>query len=159
MYWYGLAPPLAVAVNVIDDPTGCGAGRSAEIDVSVNTPPDDGGVGAGFVGEEPAPEIGKEMLPFDWLLSYMSADDVALRTQTETRYAELATVGVHVHVLVVDQSRVTNQSTPSYTHHLNCCGAVPPDTVAVKVIDVPGGCGALRLAVRPVRASGPAGAE
>jgi len=142
-------------VNVIDDPAVCGAGRSAEIDVSVSTP-DDGAVGAGLWVEELAPEIGKAMLPADWLLSYKSADDVALRTQTETRYPELATVGVHVHVLSVDQLRVTYQPTaPSYTHHLNCCGAVPPATVAVNVIDDPAGCGAGRFAARDVRVNAP----
>ena len=148
-------------MNVIDDPGGCGAGRSAEIDVSVSTPPDDGASGSWLEVEDLAPEIGKAMLPLDWLLSYMSADDVALRTQTETtRHTELTTVGVHVHVLAVDQLRVTYQPTrSSYTHHLNCGGEVPPSTVAVKVTDVPIGCGALRSAVRLVRANGPADSE
>jgi hypothetical protein len=104
-------------------PTGCGAGLFAVRDVSVSRPPDEGAEGADCVGvgveELEVPTlIGYAMLPFDWLFSYMSADDVALRTQTATRYAELATVGVHVHVLAVFQSRVGYQLPPSYTHHL-----------------------------------------
>ena len=46
------------------------------------------------------------------------------------------------------QSRVTNHLLPSYSHHLNCWGEAPPVTEAVKVIDVPVGCGALSVAVR-----------
>ena len=81
------------------------------------------------------------------------------RTQTATRYDEFAAVAVHVQVLLVVQSRVTNQFEPSYTHHLYCCGALPPVMVAVNVIDVPVGCGADRSAVREVSAMGPAGTE
>ena len=47
---------------------------------------------------------------------------------------------------------------PSDTHHLNWCGAVPPETEAVNVIGVPTACGAGRFAVRLVRVSGVCGA-
>ena len=84
------------------------------------------------------------MLPFDCALSYMSAVLPALRTQTATRSAGIADVGVHVQLLLVDQSVIAYHCAPSYTHHLNCCGPVPPEIDAVKVTGVPAGDGAGR---------------
>jgi hypothetical protein len=40
-------------------------------------------------------------------------------------------------VLLVDQPCTTLVLLPSNSIHLNCCGAVPPDTAAVNVIGVP----------------------
>src|SRR5688572_30151314 len=91
------------------------------------------------------------MLPFDAGLSYASAVLPPLRTHTATRALPAADVGVHVHVLLVDQACITVHA-PSNTHHLNC-GAVPPETVAVNVTGVPTACGAGRLAVKPVSVS------
>ena len=52
-----------------------------------------------------------------------------------------------------DQPCTTLVLLPSNNIHLNCCGAVPPDTAAVNVIGVPTGCGDVRFAVRLVTAS------
>jgi hypothetical protein len=82
LYWYGLAPPVAVATKVTAVPTGCGAGRSAASAVSASGPPPTG-IAGGVLTDPPV--IGKEMLPFDWLLSYASAVLVELRTHTATR--------------------------------------------------------------------------
>jgi hypothetical protein len=57
-------------------------------------------------------------------------------------------------VLLVDQACTTLVLLPSNNIHLNCCGAVPPDTDAVNVTGVPTGCGAVRFAVSPVIDSG-----
>ena len=57
-------------------------------------------------------------------------------------------------MLLADQPWTTLVLLPSNNIHLNCCGAVPPDTAAVNVTGVPTGCGAVRFAVRPVTDSG-----
>jgi hypothetical protein len=107
-------PPLIDAVKVTATPAGDGAGRDVEIPFKISVPPDEGGGAEGVDGAEAeADEIGNETLPFEAALSYASAELPALRTQTATRYELFAAVGVHVHVLLVDQSRRTTQSTPS----------------------------------------------
>jgi hypothetical protein len=70
-------------VNVIDDPAGCGAGRSAARDVRVSGLAEgvDDDVADGEVCD--VPPIGNSMMPLDWLFSYVSAVVVAFRTQTE----------------------------------------------------------------------------
>src|SRR5688572_1254058 len=90
------------------------------------------------------------MLPLDEALSYMSAVLPALRTHTATRIFPPADVGVHVHVLLVDQVCFIVHELLSKTHHLYWYGALPPETVAVKVIGVPTACGDGRFDVMPV---------
>jgi len=151
LYCCGAVPPEICAVNWTETPTGDGALRDEEIPVNFSGPLVDGAV-VGVLpdiianGIEPTAAAVSTVLP-------------ALRIHTPTIYALFAALGVHVHVLAVDQLRVTFQLAPSYTHHLYCCGAAPPVTVAVKVMADPVGCGALRSAVMLVRANGPAGAE
>ena len=87
---------------------GDGDGRDVEMPFKISVPPVGGG------GDDDVPDVmGNAMLPFDAALSYASAELPALRTQTDTRYKAFATVGVHVQVLLVDQSRRTTQSVPS----------------------------------------------
>ena len=57
-------------------------------------------------------------------------------------------------MLLVVQLLVTSQVAPSKTHHLYCCCADPPVTVAVNVMAVPVRCGATRFAVRLANVSG-----
>jgi hypothetical protein len=107
-------PPLIDAVKVTATPAGDGAGRDVEIPFKISVPPVDVDQGADVVDGVEAPDVmGNEMLPFEAALSYASAELPALRTQTATRYELLATVGVQVQVLLVDQSRRTTQLAPS----------------------------------------------
>ena len=84
--------------------------------------------------------ISNAMLPLAAGLSYASTVLPALRTHTPTRVLlPAADVGVQVDAVLEDQSCITVHVLPSNTNHLNWYGAVPPEAVAVNVIDVPTG--------------------
>ena len=102
-------------MKVTATPAGDGAGRDVEIPFKISVPPvDHDVVGGGCDGVDEVPNVmGNEMLPFEAALSYASAELPALRAQTATRYETFGTVGVHVQVLLVDQSRRTTQLAPS----------------------------------------------
>src|SRR5438046_249943 len=74
----------------------------------------------------------------------MSAVLPALRPHTEICALAVIFAGRHTTLALGDQSWNTVQADPSNCHHLYEYGWVPPVAVAVNVIAVPTGCGALR---------------
>src|SRR5439155_10315409 len=76
-----------------------------------------------------------------------SAKAPTLRAHTSIVPARFAVAGVHDELADALHSCSTAHPVALKTHHLNSIGAVPPVTVAVSVIVVPGGCGAARFAV------------
>src|SRR5688572_30933730 len=70
-----------------------------------------------------------------------------LRTHTRTWYCEFADDGVQSNVSSVLQSATVAHAAPLYTGQLKSLRPVPPVASALKVIVVPGCCGAGRLAV------------
>jgi hypothetical protein len=114
-----------LAVKVTATPAGDGAGRDVVMLFKISVPPVDDEAGGGsddvlgeVVEDVELDEIGNAMLPLAAALSYASAELPALRIHTATRYKLLAVVGVHVQVLLVDQSRRTTQFAPSYVQNL-----------------------------------------
>ena len=95
-YWYGAAPPLGVAVQVIVVFRGCGATR---FDVRLT---------ADTVGD--APVMAK---PIEYERSAALELLPALRTQTATAEALLAVAGVQAKVLLVDQLVAKTHEVPS----------------------------------------------
>jgi hypothetical protein len=104
LYCCGPVPPLIEAVNVTATPLGEGVGRDAAMPSSLRLPPD---------VVDPDEEIANGMLLLAPALSYASAVLPPLRTHTPTRYPVPVAVGVHVHVLLDDHSRLMTQFAPS----------------------------------------------
>src|SRR5437762_102944 len=79
----------------------------------------------------------------DATASGVSAATPLLRTHTPMRSREFEIACLHANVLPTAQSRTTFHAAPSNTYHSHCLRAALPIAVAVHVIIVPGGCGAV----------------
>ena len=144
-------------------PAGCGAGLFELSDTDeilvAGTPGAPGVVGV------PPPLVDGASTGYEMIADASGCATLlaALRTQALTLYCWLATVGVHKNcVAAALQFPALVQFTPSgLTNHRYSSGAVPPWEVARKVMVVPGGCGADKLAtiVTAVTGVGAVGVE